>query len=258
MKFDDLDKIMRVYETTYDISVLPEVYIVARFDGRGFTRLTKEIHQFKAPFDENFRDHIIVTIEHLMNCGFKVIYAYTQSDEISLLLDLKTDIFNRKLRKLNSILAAEASAKFSLLLKNIGCFDCRISQLPNIILVVDYFRWRQQDAYRNSLSSHCYWCLRRDGNSANKATSIMEGVSQADKHELLFQHGINFSDLPTWEKRGVGLYWEQYQKIGHNPLTGENTLTTRNRIKKDFNLPMKDEYSQFILNLVSASTSENK
>ena len=69
---------------------------------------------------------------------------------------------------------------------------------------------------------------------------------------------INFNDLPTWEKRGVGLYWEQYQKIGYNPLTGENTLTTRNRIKKDFNLPMKDEYSQFILNLVSASTLENK
>jgi tRNA(His) 5'-end guanylyltransferase len=31
--------------------VLPEIHIVARLDGRGFTRLTKEVHHFEAPFD---------------------------------------------------------------------------------------------------------------------------------------------------------------------------------------------------------------
>ena len=31
--------------------VLPGVYMVARLDGRSFTRLTKEAHQFEAPFD---------------------------------------------------------------------------------------------------------------------------------------------------------------------------------------------------------------
>ena len=250
MQFKLLDEMMRVYETAHDYSVLPNIYIVARLDGRNFTCLTKEKHQFKAPFDEKFRDYMLTTTEHLMTCGFKVIYAYTQSDEISLLLDLAEDTFNRKLRKFNSILASQASAKFSLLLGDMGCFDCRISQLPNINLVVDYFRWRQQDAYRNSLGSHAYWCLRRDGKTARKATSMMDGRSQADKQELLFQHGINFNNIPSWEKRGSGLYWETYQKVGYNPITEEDVVTNRNRIKRNLELPIKDEYGQFIKDLL--------
>jgi tRNA(His) 5'-end guanylyltransferase len=43
MKFDDLDRQMRVYETSHDFCVLPGLYIVARLDGRSFTRLTKEV-----------------------------------------------------------------------------------------------------------------------------------------------------------------------------------------------------------------------
>src|SRR2546427_7501244 len=85
MKFDELDEKMRVYETALDHCVLPEMFMVARIDGRGFTRLASEVHQFKAPFDERFRDMMVSTTEHLMNCGFRVVYGYTQSDEISLL-----------------------------------------------------------------------------------------------------------------------------------------------------------------------------
>ena len=185
-----------------------------------------------------------------MTCGFKVIYGYTQSDEISLLFDISEETFGRKLRKFNSVLAAEASAKFSLLLGSIACFDCRISQLPNFDLVTDYFSWRQQDAYRNSLSAHCYWGLRREGNSSRQATSMTNGLGEADKHELLFQQGINFNDLPIWQKRGCGLYWETYEKIGQNPLTREASITTRNRIKRDLAVPMKEEYRQFLRDLI--------
>jgi tRNA(His) 5'-end guanylyltransferase len=56
--------------------------MVARLDGRSFTRLTKEIHKFEAPFDERMRNIMSETTVHLMNCGFNVIYGYTQSDEI--------------------------------------------------------------------------------------------------------------------------------------------------------------------------------
>ena len=98
-----------------------------------------------------------------MQCGFKVSYGYTQSDEISLLLDLKENSFGRKERKLNSILSGEASAKFSLLLGDIATFDSRICQLPNKQLVVDYLRWRHEDAHRNALNAHCYWYLRKEG-----------------------------------------------------------------------------------------------
>lgn len=251
MKFDELDSRMRVFETAHDHCVLPGIYMVARLDGRSFTRLTKEVHKFESPYDERFRDYMLATVEHLMNCGLDVIYGYTQSDEISLLFALEADTFGRKLRKLNSVLAGEASAKFSLLLGDIGCFDCRISQLPNLGEVVNYFRWRSQDAHRNSLNAHSYWCLRRDGHSATPATKMMEGLSVADKNELLFQHGINFNDLPNWQKRGVGVYWEEYEKLGYNPITGENVSASRRRIRRDLDLPMKDEYSAFIAEFLS-------
>lgn len=246
MKFDELDQKMRVFETAHDHCVLPGLYMVARLDGRSFTRLTREVHKFAAPFDERFRDYMVATTAHLMTCGFRVLYGYTQSDEISLLFHPDEETFGRKLRKYDSILAGEASAKFSLLLGSLAGFDSRISQLPTVELVVDYFRWRSEDAHRNALNAHCYWLLRKEGYSVGKATSALEGLSVAAKNELLFQRGIHFNELPSWQKRGVGLSWETYDKIGFNPVTGEQTLTQRRRIKQDLALPMKEAYAQFI------------
>ena len=252
MKFDNLDKKMRVYETAHDHCILPNLYSVARIDGRCFTRLTKEVHKFDAPYDIKFRDMMVQTVEHLMSCGFNIVYGYTQSDEISLLFHLLDNTFERKERKLNSVLAGEASAKFSLLLGDIGVFDCRISQLPSIDLVVDYFRWRNEDAHRNSLNSHCYWALRKGGLSADDVANQLLGVSVADKNELLYKMGINFNDLPSWQKRGIGLYWKQYSKQAVNPKTGENVTANRKRLQVDYDLPMKDEYSSFIKNIVES------
>lgn len=256
MKFDDLDSKMRVFETAHDHCILPGIYIVARIDGRNFTRLTKEIHRFEAPYDPVFRDYMIETVKHLMNCGFRVIYGYTQSDEISLLFHPEEQNFGRKLRKYNSILAGEASAKFSILLGDIAAFDCRVSQLPNMELVVDYFRWRNEDAHRNALNSHCYWKLREEGKDAREATKILKGLSVAEKNEFLFQKGINFNDLPNWQKRGVGLYWEKYEKQATNPKTGKNVIVERQQIKVDMELPMKEDYSKFIEDRILEGMSE--
>ena len=155
MRFDDLDVMMRVFETAHDHCVLPGLYIVARLDGRDFTRLTKELQPFDRPFDARFRDLMIATTEHLMTCGFQVIYGYTQSDEISLLFHPNENTFGRKLRKLISILAGEASAKFSLLLGELAVFDCRNSQLPTADYVRDYFRWRAESLFSYSLVGRC-------------------------------------------------------------------------------------------------------
>src|SRR6476659_7662308 len=104
MKFDELDERMRVFETAHDVCVLPGIRIVARLDGRNFTRLTKETLQLERPFDVRFRDYMIATVEHLMECGFRILYGYTQSDEISLLFHPEEVGFGRKERKLNSVL----------------------------------------------------------------------------------------------------------------------------------------------------------
>jgi tRNA(His) 5'-end guanylyltransferase len=253
MKFDELDQKMRVFETAHDLCVLPEMYMVARIDGRNFTRLTKETHKFETPFDTRFRDMMLETVQHLMNCGFHVIFGYTESDEISLLFHPAENAFGRKTRKYNSILAGEASAKFSLLLGDIACFDCRICELPTMDLVVDYFRWRNEDAHRNALNAHCYWKLREEGKGARKATQMIEGLSIAEKNELLFQRGINFNQVPNWQKRGMGLYWENYEKEGINPKTQAINTTTRRRIKTDMDLPMKEAFDTFILNLLQSA-----
>jgi len=250
MKFDDLDKKMRAFETMHDICVLPDMSMVARLDGRSFTRLTKELCQFEAPFDIRFRDMMVETVKHLMTCGFKVIYGYTQSDEISLLIHPDETAFSRKHRKYNSILAGEASAKSSLLLGRIAVFDCRLCELPNESLVVDYFRWRSEDASRNALNAHCYWQLRKDGFNERAATKKLEKMGVADKNELLFSYGLNFNDLPLWQKRGVGVYWRQFDKPAINPKTGESVIAQRREIKVDFDLPMKEEYDQYLVSQI--------
>jgi len=250
MKFDELDDIMRVFETSHDHCVLPGIYMVARIDGRSFTTLTKAKGKFEAPFDVKFRDLMIETTKHLMNCGFKVIYGFTESDEISLLFDLNIDVFGRKLRKFNSILSGEASSKFTLLFQDLAAFDCRICQLPNKKLVVDYFRWRNEDAHRNALNAHCYWMLRKEGMQKGKATSYIERKSVAEKNDLLFSRGINFNDISNWQKRGIGFYWIEEQKIGFNPKEKKEVITTRNVIKTDLELLMRDEYSAFIWKLL--------
>jgi tRNA(His) 5'-end guanylyltransferase len=101
-------------------------------------------------------------------------------------------------------------------------------------------RWRNEDAAGNALNSWCYWTLRKDGQSEEQATKRLLGLSVSEKNELLFQYDINFNDLPTWQKRGIGLYWEQYDKPAVNPVTGEQVVARRRRIRTDYDLPMKD------------------
>ena len=194
---------------------------------------------------------MVETVKHLVQCGFRVVFGYTQSDEISLLFHQDEDSFKRKLRKYHSILAGEASAKFTSLLGQPAAFDCRISQLPSQELVVDYFRWRMEDAHRNCLNSHCYWMLRKQGIDANEAAKRLLGMSVAAKNELLFQNDINYNDLPAWQKRGICFYWQTVPKEGVNQQTGEKVVTERQSVKVDFELLWQDEFKYFLLDVVN-------
>ena len=72
-----------------------------------------------------------------------------------------------------------------------------------------------------------------------------ERVSVAEKNELLYQQRINFDDLPSWQKWGMGVYWEEYDKSGENPLTGEKVTARRRRLRRDLELPMGDSLRRF-------------
>lgn len=251
MKFDDFDKKMRIYEQSLDQTILPEIFIVARLDGRSFTKLTKEICEFEAPFDETFRDMMTGTTKALMESGFRIVYGYTESDEISLLFHPEDNTFGRKVRKINSVLAGEASAAFSLALGLPAVFDCRVVPLPTIERVLDYFIWRQEDSHRNSLNSHCYWMLRKQGSSQAEATDLLQEKSVAYKNELLFQNGINYNDLPTWQKRGIGIYYAEIEKPGYDPMNNKVVMATRRELVIDYELPLGDEYREFVSNMIS-------
>lgn len=250
MKFDDLDTKMRCYEQSIDQYVLSDMYLVARLDGRSFSRLTKEICDFEAPFDVRFRDMMVNTVKALMDCGFRVVYGFTESDEISLLFRADEDTFGRKVRKFNSILAGTASAAFSLQLGQVAALDCRLVPLPNLERVQDYFLWRQEDAHRNALNAHCYWMLRKEGMSVKDATELLEGKTVAFKNELLFSRGINFDKLPSWQKRGIGVFWDDVEKVGYNPITNQEVKATRRVLSVNYDLPLGEDYAKYVISFL--------
>lgn len=75
--------------------------------------------------------------------------------------------------------------------------------------------------------------------TAEGASARLKCLTTAQKNELLFGFGVNFNNLPNWQKRGVGLYWEEYEKTGHDPRSGLDVKARRRRIKTDYDLPMK-------------------
>ena len=198
---------------------------------------------------------MIGTVKDLMQYGFRIIYGYTESDEISLLFHPMEDSFGRKVRKYNSLLAGVASAFFSMQLGRQAVFDCRMIPLPTAARVQDYFLWRQEDAHRNSLNSHCYWLLRKQGKSVSEATKALEGRTVAFKNELLFQNGINYDSLPVWQKRGTGVYWDTVVKEGFNPVSGKTETAKRKTLKVDMDIPLREEYAAFVASLLEDSAS---
>ncbi len=247
MKLDELDVRMRAYESAHDLQVPPEMFIVARLDGRSFSRLPQEVRPFEAPFDPEFRDMMIATGEHLMQCGFRVVYGYTQSDEICVVLHRDESAYGHKLRTLDSAVAGEASAKFSVLLGHPASFDCRISQLPGIELIVDFLVWRFLDAHRNALNVYTYWALRRMGHPRRESLRRLDHLSAEEKTDLLhFKAGIDFDELPLWQRRGIGLYWLDLPQDGREADPKRPAKARRRRIVQEASLPEADKYAQFV------------
>jgi len=249
MNNDMFETKMRSFEYFHSLKLLPETYTIIRVDGRSFSKFTKS-ENFSKPFDSRFHNFMVETTKALM-LELEGLYAYTESDEISILFPIDNwNLFDKSVEKLVSISASIASSNFSYISNKIVSFDSRLCSLANKSLVVDYFNWRQADATRCALNGWSYWTLRKLGNSARKATSMLDKQTREFKNELLFSNGINFNDTPTWQRRGTGIYWENYEKKGYNPITEKEVVTTRRRLKVDENLPIKEDYSRFIQDIL--------
>ncbi len=248
MKTDELEQRMRALEHYHSATILPDTWIVIRVDGHSFSRFTAE--RFDKPFDIRFHTFMLQTASALLE-HFNAVYAYTESDEISILLPPNFDLFSREHEKLVSLSAGIASATFTLGIGEPAHFDSRVWVGVNTAHVVDYFRWRLADATRCALNGWCYWTMRNDGQTVKQATQALIGKSVAFKNELLFQHNINFNNVPLWQRRGSALHWETYPKQGFNPITNESVETSRRRIAQTSDLPLGPAYDSFLLNIIT-------
>jgi tRNA(His) guanylyltransferase len=70
-------------------------------------------------------------------------------------------------------------------------------------------------------------------------------LDAAGKNELLWQSGVNFNDIPTWQRRAIGVYWEVVTKTGYNPVAGVDVKANRRRITADRDLPRGPDYRRF-------------
>ncbi|WP_305794163.1 tRNA(His) guanylyltransferase Thg1 family protein [Myxococcus landrumensis] len=250
---DEMARRMRQGELFHGLRLLPGAWAVLRVDGRGFSRFTQE--RFEKPFDPLFHRLMVRTASTLLE-EFQGIYAYTQSDEISVLFRPDWSLFDREVEKLVSLSASVATATFTHALGVPAVFDGRVWMGVDERSVLDYFAWRQADGTRCSLQGWCYWTLRKEGLSAAQATRELDGRSASFKNELLFQRGINFNEVPLWQRRGSAIRWERYVKEGVDPRDGSRHQTTRRRLGVDSELPMKEAYERYLRDVLAASPPE--
>ena len=251
MRPDEFEERMRALEVFHGLRLPPGAWVILRLDGRSFSRFTQT--HFDKPFDSRFHDGMVETAQAVFE-DLQGLYAYTESDEISVLLPRTWNLFDRELEKSVSVSAGLASAAFSLACGTRVHFDSRAVLAAEDEQVVDYFRWRQADAARCALNGWTYWTLRKAGHTMAQATCALEGKSVADKNELLCQAGINLNELPSWQRRGTGLYWQSFQREGHNPKLDQKAVATRRRVKVDSELPTGEEYAGFISRLLRQGT----
>lgn len=247
MDADEFEAGQRAREYFHGLTVLPGAWAVLRVDGRGFSRFTEE--HFEKPFDQRFMELMAGTARTLMEeLGGR--YVYTESDEISVLLDPGAELFGRRVEKLVSVSAGLASAAFTRAAGLMAHFDSRVWLGTGVGDVVDYFSWRQADAARCALNGWCYWTLRKAGKSRREATRVLDGSTTSDKNELLYAHGINFNELPAWQRRGIGLWWEEYARPGFDPVRNVEVTAARRRVTVERDLPMKDAYRRLVERVV--------
>lgn len=187
------DRMKESYEDRTRYYLPRRTYTIIRIDGKSFHTYTKGCER---PFDLSLMYDMDSTTIELCKAieGAKI--AYTQSDEISILL---TDFdkvgteawYGGNIQKLTSISASIAAANFNAFraLRGIGklaYFDSRTFTIPDPIEVYNYFLWRQKDAIRNSILATA---------QANFSHKVLQGKSCKELVPMLLEQGVCWESL---------------------------------------------------------------
>ena len=187
---------MKRYEAVQRAILPRRTYTVLRVDGRAFHSYLRGAQK---PFDETFMADMDAVAEALCAEITGSVFAYTQSDEISILVtDFATEQtepwFGGVVAKQLSISAALATAVLNERRPGRALFDSRVFTLADPVEVANYFLWRQRDAVRNSISMAA---------QAHFSHKRLHGVNSGGMQELLFtEAGVNWNDYPDGCKRG--------------------------------------------------------
>ncbi len=230
---------MKEYEVYSSLKVPKNSKIIVRLDGRAFHKLSSDL-DLEKPYDRTFYEAIVKVCEDLFS-EFSPIFLYAFSDEISLLLDNVP--FDGRVEKINSVVPSFASASFVMNydvdFRKPPSFDSRIIPI-NDEDVLKYFRWRQDEAWRNCVNSYGISYLKTKY-SNNEANDKIKGMKLNEIHELLFQNGINLNDIETYKKRGIGIYRKDKKVEGFNKKEKKNQTSYRSYVYTDWELPIFSE-----------------
>jgi len=188
---------MKRHEAAYRQLLPRRTYTVLRVDGRAFHSYLRGAAK---PFDHEFMADMDAVAEALCAEISGAVLAYTQSDEISVLV---TDFASEKTQpwfggvaaKWLSVSAALATAVLAERRPaGRALFDARLFTLSDPVEVANYFLWRQRDAVRNAIAmaAQAHFSHRR-----------LHGVDTGAMQDLLWaEAGVNFNDYPDGCKRG--------------------------------------------------------
>lgn len=245
-KIKTLSGRMKDYELVSDYRLTKRTPVIVRIDGKAFHTYTKGLDK---PFDSTLSEAMNYVCRKLIETVQGCKFAYTQSDEISLLLtdwDKSTTdcYFDYRVQKMVSVLASAATMYFNQYIVSkvlywqkgkselseklfdkwtvkAGCamFDARAYNLPKEE-VCNYFIWRQEDASRNSIQS-----LGRSKFSFKQ----MLNKKNSEVQDMLFnEYNINWNFIDTKWKRGFAVYRD------------------KDGIKSDFEIPLFKQNRTFI------------
>lgn len=212
MKYDDFSTRMKRYESVPKNFLTKRTPVIIRIDGKAFHTWTKKLKHVDESLETNPFSNVMVkcmsyTMHMLVENIQNAVLGYTQSDEISILLNdwktLQTDAwFNNNIQKMTSISASMATAyfnqayasEFGEMTTPPAMFDARVFNLPKDE-VANYFVWRQQDATRNSIQMLGQYYFSHSEMHKKNVSNIQD--------MLMAEHNVNWNDLETWKKRGT-------------------------------------------------------
>ena len=230
-----------------EIKAIPP--LVVRADGRNFKRVLSD--KFQKPYDKRFAKGMAEAVENFfVSSGFDPKLAYIFSDEISFFFEHVP--FDGRIEKLDSVIAGFLASALSIVLdfKEAIAFDARVIPVCKGEDVLEYLAQRQAEAWRNHINAYGYYGLREEGLSEKEAEKRLKGMKAGDVHEMLFQKGINLNKTPKWQRRGILIAKQAYEKEGYNPKAEKKVTATRYKIVQLWDLPLfKSEEGRDLIKL---------